>query len=708
MLDSLDDVEHETVTYPPGAIILSEGDTSDEVILIADGTARVVAGNSGHDLATVTAGDVVGEVSALAGGYRTATVTAESQVTCHRFTSEAFKDLLEAEPAFAEQVMTQAAHRLERRHMLAFLERLVGHLDASVIGDFELAMEWINLRAGEALFHRGETADAGYFLISGRLQESAPNIDGDMEVVREVTRDEVVGEVGLFRGDERETTVVAGRDSRLVKIDLARFLSLANQHPAVLIPVVAGLARRRPASRQDSRQRTISLCVTADVDSRMFSSRLVDEIAELDGTAHLWAAKVDSELGRSGVAQATHGAPGDARVAELIHEYELDHTYLICEAERTPSEWTRRVARQADWAVAVIDPVPDESAVATVDHFFGAAAPQSTRVVVVLHPGGTERPTNTRAAAARWSPHHIVHVRAGSTEHIERLCRIISGHAMALVLSGGGARGFAHIGVRRAMHELGIPVDLVAGSSMGSPLGAVMAIDHPVGLLTDYIDELYAGVVDYTIPVVSLAKGEQLTRSIQTALGSWDFEDLWRPFFCMSTNITQATEVVHDTGGVAKAVRASVSIPGVYPPVAFGEDLHVDGGVLNNLPGDIMRKRHPTATIIGVDVAPPRGPRARGDDPALSVSGWQALRTAASKNRNEHPGIAAMLMRTMITASVRQRKRSVERGDIDLYLDLDLSGISLLDFDAAHQVAPLGYEAAMPRLEAWLADREQH
>ncbi len=703
----LDDIDHETVIYPPGATILEEGDSTDDVILISEGTAKVVAGASELDLAQVSTGDWIGEVSALAGGRRTATVIAETRVVCHRFTGDAFEEMLDANPAFAEAVMSQAAHRLERRHLLAFLERLLGHLDASIIADFEEATEWINLRAGETLFQRGDTADAGYFLISGRLQEFTPDIDGEMMASRDITRDEIVGEIGLFRDEPRETTVVAGRDSRLVKIDLSDFLLLANRHPAVLVPVVAGLARRRPNPKRVNRQRTISVCVAADVDSRLFTSRLVEEIGRLGTTAHLWAARVDAMLGRAGVAQAPHGAPGDARVAELIHEHELDHTYLVCEAERRASEWTERVARQADWVVAVIDPDADDAAIETIDRFFGAASPRTTRVLVMIHPSGTERPANTRAAVAPWKPDHIVHVRTGSGPDIGRLSRILAGHATALVLGGGGARGFAHIGVWRAAHELGIPIDLVGGSSMGSPLGAGIAVDYPLDQVTEYVSELYAGVIDYTIPVVSLARGEQLTRSIETALGDWDFEDLWRPFFCMSTNITQATEVVHDSGGVARAVRASVSIPGVYPPVAFGDDLHVDGGVLNNLPGDIMRKRHPTATIIGVDVAPPRGPGARGDDPALSVSGWQALRSAASKKRNEHPGIAAMLMRTMITASVRQRKRSVERGDFDLYLDLDLRGIPLLDFDLALQVAPMGYEAAMPRLEAWLSERDE-
>ncbi len=118
-----------------------------------------------------------------------------------------------------------------------------------------------------------------------------------------------------------------------------------------------------------------------------------------------------------------------------------------------------------------------------------------------------------------------------------------------------------------------------------------------------------------------------------------------------------------------------------------------------------MRKRNPTGIVIAVDVAPPTGPKARGDS-SLSVSGWQALRSMASRSRNEYPGIAAMLLRTMITASVRERVRILERGDVDLYLDLDLRGVSLLDFERVRPVAQAGYDAAMPRLEAWLRSRQ--
>jgi predicted acylesterase/phospholipase RssA/CRP-like cAMP-binding protein len=705
VLGRLDALPHEAEIHAAGAAIVTEGDTSDHVLIVAAGTARVTAGKLAYDLASLGPGDVIGEVSALAGGERMATVTAETEVTVYRFSREDFQQLLDSDAAFAEEVTQQAAQRLDRRHMLAFLERLLGHLEPEVVADFEQSMEWITLHAGDVLYRIGDPADAGYFLIAGRLQEWAPDIDGEISLTRELARDELVGESGLFRGTSRDATVVAARDSRLVKVGLEQFLSLVNRHPAALVPVMAGLARRAPSPHQINRQRTISLCVTADIDSRLFTSRLIDEFAALDSTAHLWAARVDSMLDRRGVAQSHLGEPGDVRVAELVYEQELEHTYLVCEADRTDTEWTRRVARQADYAVAVIDPHPDQAARNAVQGFFDSTSEQTTRVVVVLHPIHTERPSGTRETVGTWRPNEIIHVRMGSNSDIGRLTRILAGHATALVLGGGGARGFAHIGVRQAMHELGIPIDLVAGSSIGSPLGALIAMDQDVDRFAEFVHEHFSGIVDYTIPVVSLARGERLTNTIQSVMGSWDMEDLWRPFFCMSTNITQATEVVHDSGNLALAIRASVAIPGVFPPVAFGDDLHVDAGVLNNLPGDIMRKRSPTSTIIGVDVAPPSGPRAKGE-PSLSVSGWQALRSVASKGVNEHPRLATMLLRTMITASARQRKRSVDRGDIDLYLDLDLRGISLLDFDSALDVAQIGYEAAMPRLEAWLEQTE--
>jgi len=247
-----------------------------------------------------------------------------------------------------------------------------------------------------------------------------------------------------------------------------------------------------------------------------------------------------------------------------------------------------------------------------------------------------------------------------------------------------------------------VEIDVVAGTSIGAILGAVMADRTPPEALVEMAQREFAAVLDYTIPVVSLIKGDRIARALEAAFGDRRIEDLWSPFACISTDLTTSRPHVHRLGSVVHALRASSSIPGVMPPVPHGDDLLVDGGVLNNLPIDAIRHTTPAGRVVAVDVAPVRGPGAR-EDYGLSVSGWQALRASMGRGSKATPGITAVLMRSMIVASQRERDHQVADGLADLYLDLDLRGISMLDFGDVIGVAQRGYEAAMPRLEAWLA-----
>jgi predicted acylesterase/phospholipase RssA len=169
----------------------------------------------------------------------------------------------------------------------------------------------------------------------------------------------------------------------------------------------------------------------------------------------------------------------------------------------------------------------------------------------------------------------------------------------------------------------------------------------------------------------------------------------------MSTDLTTSHPHIHESGSVALAIRATSAIPGVMPPVPHGEALLIDGGILNNLPIDVARQKSPDGKVVVVDVAPPRGPGAHGDY-GLSVSGWQALRSNFGSGRSPYPKISAVLMRSMITASMRERDRQVLGGLADCYLDLDIRGVSMLAFDDPSGVAQRGYEAAMPALETWM------
>jgi predicted acylesterase/phospholipase RssA len=209
-------------------------------------------------------------------------------------------------------------------------------------------------------------------------------------------------------------------------------------------------------------------------------------------------------------------------------------------------------------------------------------------------------------------------------------------------------------------------------------------------------------VLDYTVPITSLVSARRIVRALEEGTQGCDIEDSWLPFFCVSTNLTRSRTVVHRRGSMAYAMRASLSIPGVMPPVPYGEDLLVDGGVLNNLPVDIARRLNPTGIVITSDVAPPLGPRARSDF-GLYVSGTRVLarRLTPGVKAPRVPALMATLMRSLLVAAAEQRDRNLADGLADLHMQLQLRGVGLLDFDVAEPVAEKGYHEAIALLTEW-------
>ena len=217
-------------------------------------------------------------------------------------------------------------------------------------------------------------------------------------------------------------------------------------------------------------------------------------------------------------------------------------------------------------------------------------------------------------------------------------------------------------------------------------------------------------LLDYTLPVVSLVKGERIVKVLEDQIKGWEFDDLWIPFSCTSTNMTTAEIVLHREGDVARAIRTSISIPGVLPPVPNGDHLLADGGILDNLPVGVLSSDPSIGTIIASDVAPPLGPRAKSDY-GLYVSGWSAIRSNLIPKRFRRatspqlPGVGGTLMRAMLIGSSRSRDEHLASGSVDLCLELDLRDVSLLDFSQVDRAHDIGYESANPSVAAWLTER---
>ena len=701
-----------SVLLADGDVLVEQGDAADNVYFIQSGTVTASKSTSQGEVVvgTVDAGQVIGEVTVVAGGLRTATLRASGPVEVLEIERSEFEAWLNGNPEMADSVSDQARERVDRTNVATMVAELMGSSDQALVQQVVDRVEWRRLEAGEVLFRQGDLADAAYFVVGGRLMVLAATSDGSDELIAELGRGEVVGELGLLDRAPRSATVRAVRDTTLAAFSTTMFEELVATSPQMMLNVTRGILTRlrKPAQRKFDRAASLTIAITADIDADAMVSAIVDEIARFGTAKHLSSDRVDRTLNRTAISQVATDNVGVPRLAEFMHEADVGNDHVVLQTDREMTAWTRRALRQADRVVVVCSPNPDAAERALISEIFATLGDAShvATMLAVLHPATADRPRRTAALVGAWRVDDVVHLRSGSSADIGRLARLASGHGYGLVLSGGGGRGLAHLGVLRALHEQGIPVDEVAGCSMGSVIAAGVALGEAGESLMELVERQCRRLLDYTLPVVSLVKGGRVTKNIEDTFGSFDIEDLWLPFYCVSTNLTTSHLEVHRRGSTALALRASIAIPGVLPPVPHAGHLLVDGGVLNNLPFEVMRDNSTVETIIAVDVAPDQGPRARADF-GMSVSGFQALGASLRPSESIYPSLTSVLLRSMLTGAVRNQKASMIDGSIDLLLALHLPGIGLLDFEHCREVADAGYAAAKPAIDDWVATRPE-
>jgi predicted acylesterase/phospholipase RssA len=399
--------------------------------------------------------------------------------------------------------------------------------------------------------------------------------------------------------------------------------------------------------------------------------------------------------------------PTNPILAGWMSDQETLYRYILYAADPTWSAWTQRCVRQADRLLIVgqpgADPAPGRAE--TAIRSLGATARAE---LVLLHPPHVTRPTGT----AQWleqrdvRAHH--HVRVNDQAHYECLARRLAGRAIGLVLSGGAARGFAHLGVFRALEELEIEVDRVGGTSMGALLGAAYAMGRNYGDMFRLAQRLAnpKQLFDYTLPYASVMASRKVTTVTKEVFEELHIEDMWRPFFCVSANLTQAEPVLHQTGPLWRSVRASIAIPGIFTPILHGGDVLVDGGTMNNFPVDIMQDLCEGGTVIGVSVSPPKE-MATDYEFGTSISGWQVLwsRINPFAQRLQVPNLAANLIRALEINSIHQKKSMLKVAD--LLIEPDVKRFASLDFAAYEAIAEVGYQVARERLAAWQAQQNR-
>ncbi|MET0908771.1 MAG: cyclic nucleotide-binding and patatin-like phospholipase domain-containing protein [Ilumatobacteraceae bacterium] len=529
------------------------------------------------------------------------------------------------------------------------------------------ATEWLRVPAGQRVFSEGDPADGMYLLFEGRVRfviETNPAAQTPWEVESFA----VFGEGALLTNGGRSRTAVVMRDALLARIPPELFEQVLESAPGVAAKIARRVAMRTVFPHANDRRRLVAESRIALVSPSLHESR----IAPLRDAAV--AALGDPD--RVTVAGRCDDARPDAIPEAVRHS---DRVLIVVDADSVCD-----LGAIVDVVRLGIDPV---------------AAP--TLELVLLHGAGAATASATATWLAGHDYTHHIHVRNGSSADLDRFARHVAGSSVGLVLGGGGARGLAHIGVIRALHELAIPIDSVGGSSMGAVLGAQVAMEWGWESMLERNERLWnaRGLRwEFNVPTVSLFSGKRSARLFDEILDDFEIEDFWLPYFCTTVDLSAFQLAVHRRGRAGQWVRASATVAGLWPPVVDERGhLHIDGGQLNNLPTDQMRVRH-AGPIIAVDVF------SRQAEMTLhpGVTPPVGIRHLVHRRRSSrYPTIIDTLNRCALLGSLAQQEDG--RRHADCYIAPDLSRIGFRGFDRIREAADIGYRTAMEVLSDWSA-----
>jgi NTE family protein/lysophospholipid hydrolase len=684
--------------YLKGELLFNAGEGPDWVYLIASGIVdQITTTESGseHCVIRATEGYGIGDVPTLSGGHHLTTCRAisdEAFVDCMPI--EAYQAFLISHPAALAKILTVTSRRTFRVLTGRALARVLRGGAPYELAPLLDAFEAVKFVRGEPVFRVGDTADGWYVVLTGRVRITMPDGEGSERFLVEAGAGESFGDLALLSNQLRETKVIAVRDTTVARVKPEVFLKWVELFPMLMKACFASLLGRAHAMALGvaSKRKPASVFTVvrasegADVPG--FAQQLAASFGRSGKTLHV---RAQTLVERHLVPDAhTPGKehPCWLRTAAWIEDAHTSHAFVVLETDPSAPAWSALAEHLADCLVAV----GDAGGVPRSDLTRAASgASTSQRFLALMQKADASEPEGAERWGAQVPEYRPLHVRAGRVADVDRLARIISGRAVTVALGGGGARGIAHIGVLRAFEELGIPVDVIGGTSMGS----IIAAQYAMGLSPVQMVELNRDLAasrpfsDYTLPMFALLRTKRIEKMARDAFGDRTIESLWLPYLACSANLATAELVLHERGPVWEATRASGALPGIAQPAIFGGRVLIDGGVLNNLPGDVLRERF-GGTVVAVNVSPKEEAQFEVKD---FPSPWTAAMRWLKSDALHAPNIVDIMTRAVTLTSTR-RARFVER-EADVYLAPPIDRFGMLEFSRIDEIEQTGYHYAL-------------
>ena len=545
-----------------------------------------------------------------------------------------------------------------------YLRRAFPFADAVSIEALAAISSVMSVPGGGPLILEGEEPEAVYIVVAGLLAayRSAAN-DQDVLLDRFGVGD-VIGDIGFITGEARTVTIRALRNSELLRVSKPDLQAVTARVPGVLLTicssVIQRLRRPEPPSLAPTKVRTFCF---VPADSSIDIRPIIEQVAlnlEAFGTVTVLSPEQTS-----------------GRTSTWFSEIERCFDFVLFQGESGPTPWTRFCLRQSDRVVVLAqgeaEPVDCPSvAMVRMD------LPNNTPLSLMLLWQDAIVPARTTEWLKSVNPAGHHHIR--SPRDIERASRLIAGRGLGLVLSGGGAKALAHVGVIDALRAHDIQIDAVGGTSIGGIVAAVCAQEWDLAATVRTLAAAFnrRRFSDFAVPRTALYSERAFLRTLGHCFGDIAIEDSPIPLFCVSTNLTEGISAVHRTGRLVTWLRATSAVPGICPPIVEQNAVYVDGGVLNNMPTDVIRD-FGVASAIAVDVGTSLEGQARFDGEMGLPNIWELLWRVGTIGSD--------------TAASRLRR------DGDVVLKPEMGNIGLFDWNAHEKAIAAGHQIVLENLD---------
>jgi NTE family protein len=581
------------------------------------------------------------------------------------------------------------SHLSKNEHTRKILLRLFGNLEEGLITQILENGKSLELETGTFLFHQGDKDNSLYIVISGRFRALVKLEDSVMHALGDIGEGEPIGEFALFMAEPRSASVVAIRKSIVLELKESQYLDIVSKHPefsSKLTRFVVNRLRRNALQQhlETSAKNIAVINLQSDNDISEYTDAVKKEFESLDVSIQI----LDHESHANLETQTMYNA---------LEEHK-GLNFLVC--SDADLNWSKQCIIYADLVVLATDFYAESDIQAIEKHLdlYSQNILNKKIYLLLLHPENAKFPENTRRWFIDRKIDLHIHYRKNHDRDIGRFSRILANKAVGLVLGGGGAKGFAHLGVIKALVEEGVAIDFLGGTSAGALYGLTAAFcDFDIDKIDFYSKDSAQSKLttnDFTFPIVSFMSGKKMSNYLKKMIGESHLEDFWVGSYCVSTNYSNATSRVHDIGLAWKQIGASMAIPGIYPPVVIDNQLHVDGGVVDNLPIETMYK-YPVSHIIAISLTQLKSQLVDFDEtPSAGSILWDKI-TGTKKYRL--PNITSILVNSL-TLNSRQ-KQEMSKSGVAVYLEMDLKGIGMMDDTKWKEIVQKGHDQMIEALK---------